>query len=372
MPIDFLDCNKNMFYYKVFYLLLLSTITLFPLSLENKYPSYSYVFHEFDIDSSYLYDEEFLHFVKKNEQGLKRFYTRSLSRGETLLPMMQGLLLEDGVSDLFIYLSMIESGFSTHIVSPKKAVGLWQFMPATARQYNLSVCKDYDERCNAVSATSAAIRYLNKLHKQFGKWYLAAMAYNCGEGCMQRAIKKAGTDDLSILTSNQLKYLPKETRDYIKKILLIAMIGESSLLGFDDMSTSINGLVEVEIDSLTSIKKIAKIIKMDTKKLLSLNSSYIDGKIPKNKDFYSLLIPIEKIYAFYLRYEIPNIPERKEKSHMLTHQVKMGETLENIAKLYHADVDEIRVANHLEYPFLRLNSILVIPVSQKIFEDISP
>lgn len=199
---------------------LIVTSAIFALSLESKYPSYSYVFNEFDVDTSYIYDEDFVSFVKKNESGLKRFYKRSLIRGEEILPMLQGLLIEDGVSDLFIYLSMIESGFSTDVVSPKKAVGLWQFMPKTARQYNLTVCSTYDERCDTVSATSAAIRYLNKLHKQFGKWYLAAMAYNCGEGCVSRAIKKAGTDDLTILTDDYLKYLPKETRDYIKKSYL--------------------------------------------------------------------------------------------------------------------------------------------------------
>ena len=358
-------------FHKILYVYLITTASLFSLSLENKYPSYAYVFDEFDVDTSYLNNDEFMQFVKKNEYGLKKFYKRSLLRGESLLPMMQGLLMEDGVSDLFIYLSMIESGFSTDIVSPKKAVGLWQFMPATARQYNLTVCKNYDERCDAVSATTAAIKYLNKLHKQFGKWYLAAMAYNCGEGCLQRAIQKARTDDLGILTNNQAKYLPKETRDYIRKILLIAMIGESSLIGFDEVKQNDNALVEVEIANTSSIQSIAKLIKMDAEKLLALNAVYKDGVLPTYKMYHKLLIPIEKVYAFYLRYEIPIPKKIVSRSHIITHKVKMGETLENIARHYDADKDEIRVANHLEYPFLQLESILVIPVSKKIFEQVS-
>ncbi len=350
---------------------IITTATLISLSLENKYPSYNYVFNEFDVDDSYLYNEEFKRFVDKNERGLKQFYKRSLVRGETLLPMLQGLLMEDGVSDLFIYLSMIESGFSTDIVSSKKAVGLWQFMPATARQYNLTVCKNYDERCDATSATTAAMKYLNKLHKQFGKWYLAAMAYNCGEGRLERAIKKAGTDDLSILTNNQNKFLPKETRDYIRKILLIAMIGESSIIGFDNVKENNNGFVEVEVDRSTSIQAVAKMIKMDKQKLLSINKHYTKTKPPTQKPFYTLKIPMEKIYAFYLRYEIPEVKEAEPKSHMITHEVQMGDTLDNIAKLYDANKDEIRVVNHLEYPFLQLNTLLVIPVSQNIFEKMS-
>jgi len=358
-------------FYRFLYVCIIATTSLFPLSLENKYPSYAYVFDEFDVDISYLYNSEFIDFVKKNEHGLKKFYKRSLTRGESLLPMMQGLLIEDGVSDLFIYLSMIESGFSTNIVSPKKAVGLWQFMPATARQYNLTVCQNYDERCDAVSATTAAMKYLTKLHKQFGKWYLAAMAYNCGEGCVERAIKKAKTDDLAVLTNNQSKYLPKETRDYIRKILLIAMIGESSLIGLDEIVSNNNGLIEVEIDNTTSVQSIAKLINIDNKKLLALNAMYKNGILPKNKKYHKLIIPIEKVYAFYLRYEMPTVKEADQRSYIITHQVKMGESLESVAQLYDADKDEIRVANHLEYPFLQLESILVIPVSQKIFEQVS-
>ena len=164
----------------------------FSLSITDKYPSYAYVFAEFGVDESYIYDRDFEQFVLQNEKKIKAFYKRSLSRGKDLLPMMKGYLMDDGLSDLFIYLSMIESGFSPAIVSPKKAVGLWQFMPATAKHYNLSVYNTFDERYDPISSTNAAINYLNKLHRQFGKWYLAAIAYNCGEGRLEKAIKKSG------------------------------------------------------------------------------------------------------------------------------------------------------------------------------------
>ncbi len=350
------------------FLLLIITITgTFALSLEDKYASYVYVFNEFDVDESYLYDDAFISFVQKNEKQLKRFYRRSLERGERLLPMMQGKLMEEGVSDLFIYLSMIESGFNTDIVSSKKAVGLWQFMPATAKDYDLVVCQNYDERCDAKSATVAAVKHLNRLYKVFGKWYLAAMAYNCGEGCVMKAIKRAHTDEISILTDDKLKYLPKETRDYIKKILLIAMIGENSLVGLDEVVESKNQLVEVEIEGSSSLNKIATLIKMDDKELKQLNP-HID--VMQKNSFYKITIPIEKIYAFYLRYELP-IVEKLEKSHMITHRVVWGDTLEILAKKYETDMDEIRVANHLEYPFLTLDTLLVIPITQIVFEKLS-
>lgn len=359
-------------FYRFFFVFALSIHMLLATSLESKYPSYTYVFHEFDVDESYLYNDEFIQFVHAHEKELYSFYKRSLLRGEEILPMVQGKLLEDGVSDLFIYLSMVESGFSTNIESPKKAVGLWQFMPATAKHYQLTVCNSYDERCDAASATTAAIKYLNKLHKQFGKWYLAAMAYNCGEGRLSSAIKKAGSDELAILTDSRFNYLPKETREYIKKILLIAMMGESSAIGLDDTIESDNGFIQVEVDSNTSIATIAKLINVGKADLLSLNPAFIHGKIPKNKAFYTLTIPIEKVYAFYLRYDPPDIQSDSKqevyRSHLVTHAVKLGDTLESIAKHYESDVGKIRVANHLDDPYLVVDTLLVIPVTEKIFE----
>ena len=355
-------------FYKGVLFICVSISFLFASSLQSKYPSYSYVFNEFDVDESYAYNDEFVRFVKTHEKKLKGFYERSLRRGKEILPMMQGQLFDDGVSDLFIYLSMIESGFSTNIVSSKKAVGLWQFMPSTAKRYNLSVNGLYDERCDARSATTAAIKYLNKLHRQFGKWYLAAMAYNCGEGCVSRAIRRAGSNDIEILTDNHLKYLPKETRDYIRKILLIAMIGESSLIRIDEGIQVDSETIQVEVRGGTDIGYIAKLINIDKEVLLGMNHALIDKKVPKNKEFYTLTIPIEKIYAFYLRYDPNQSIQKTTKSHLIAYSVKLGDTLESIAKKYDSDVAEIRLANHLDHAYLKVGMLLVLPVSQKVFQ----
>jgi membrane-bound lytic murein transglycosylase D len=341
--------------------------------MAKTYPSYHYVLNEFDIDKSYIHNDEFSEFVLKNEKKLKLFYKHSLQRGKKILPRMKGLLLGKGISDVFIYLSMIESGFSSSAVSPKKAVGLWQFMPKTAKNYHLTVCDTYDERCDTASATSAAVAYLNKLHKQFGKWYLAALAYNCGEGCVERAIQKAGTDELSILTDNTLKYLPEETRTYIKKILLVAMMGENSTVAFDVMSSKTlrNDLVKVEVKGGTDLKKLAKLLKIKYSVLHKLNSKILGGVVPTKKKRYKITIPIDKIFAFYLRYQIDNNENKTSKSHLISHYVKLGETLESIAKKYHSKSRDIMVVNQLEDEYLSVNQFLVIPVSKKIFEKIS-
>jgi len=354
---------------KTIFIMLLFPLYASSTPLIEKYPSYEYVFSEFGVDESYIYDYDFEEFVLHNEKKIKLFYERSMKRGDALLPVIRENLMDDGLSDLFIYISMVESGFSPAVISVKKAVGLWQFMPATAKHYNLSVCNSFDERCDPVSSTNAAIVYLRKLHKQFGKWYLAVMAYNCGEGRLEKAIKKANSDVLHVLLNNEAKYLPLETREYIKKILLVAMIGESEMLDFEPRSSmDSNNIIQVEVHAGTKLNQLAKRIGMKASELLNLNKQFNKGLVPKEKKLYKIMIPEDKMVNFYMQYELPE--ERKTiKPHLLSHYVKLGETSQSIAKQYYTTSEEIKIVNHLNDDMLELDKLLLIPVSQKLFEE---
>ena len=355
---------------KTIFIMLLFPLYAFSTSLIEKYPSYEYVFSEFGVDESYIYDHDFEEFVLHNEKKITLFYERSMKRGDALLPMIRDNLMDDGLSDLFIYISMVESGFSPAIISVKKAVGLWQFMPATAKHYNLSVCNSFDERCDPVSSTNAAIVYLRKLHKQFGRWYLAVMAYNCGEGRLEKAIKQANSDELHVLIDNDAKYLPLETREYIKKILLVAMIGESDMLDFEPKnSLDSNNIMQVEVLGGTKLNQLAKLIGMKASALLNLNKQFKKGLIPKEKKFYKIMIPEDKMIHFYMKYELPE-EKKMIKPHLLSHYVKLGETAQSIAKQYHTSSEEIKTVNHLNDDMLELDKLLLIPVNQELFEDL--
>ena len=349
-------------------LVTLSSLSLHAITLNKKYTSYRYVFDEFDVPMEYVKDSQFQHFAKSRERGLIKFHKRSMQRGKKILPMIKGSLSGQGVSPLFIYLSMIESGFSTHAVSNKKAAGLWQFMPETARNYKLNnIGSSQDERYNAVRSTKAAIRYLKKLHRQFGKWYLAAMAYNCGEGCVERAIKKAGSKKLSILVDNQAKYLPKETRNYIRKILFIAMIGENKVHKVGKKRRRSSDTIKVEVAGGTKLRALAKAIKIKYSLLKKLNPMYKKGIVPKKRRKYSVTIPLSKIYAFYLRYELAH--KKKEKLYYLSYQVVLGDTVERIAKKFHVKKKDLIEENHLSNEFLELKQFLIIPTTQKLFDS---
>ncbi len=358
--------------YKLLFIILFLPIVSVSNILVEKYPGYSYVFNEFGIEESYIYNDTFIKFVLKNEKNIQNFYENSMIRGKNILPLLKENLIIDGLSDLFIYISMVESGFSPNIISSKKAVGLWQFMPATAKHYNLQVNSSIDERCDPVNSTNAAIRYLHKLHKQFGKWYLAIMAYNCGEGRLQTAINRAGSKELSVLLSEDKKYLPKETRDYIKKILLASMIGENKLIQYTPTDNLNSNNYLVKIKAGTRLRKIARLINMKPSELLKLNKQFKSAVIPKDREYYDLAVPEDKMILFYMRYEPFENRCKKDlevSKHFVSYYVKLGDTLESIAKKYKTDAMQIKVVNNLEDIFLEIDKLLLIPVSEELFDD---
>lgn len=129
-----------------------------------------------------------------------------------------------GMPKDLVFLAMIESGGVASAKSPVGARGLWQFMAPTAREYGLSS----SERLDPEKSTDAALTYLAKLHDRFGSWYLAAAAYNVGQGRVAKEMKRAtgstkGTDaDYYRIASR----LPQETRDYVPKMIAAARIAK--------------------------------------------------------------------------------------------------------------------------------------------------
>jgi len=325
----------------------------------KKYPSYAYVLAEFDIESEYVYDDEFESFVKSYYKSLERFYTKSIKRGDIFVPLIKRGLIENSLSDLLVYVSIVESGLVSDIKSYKKAVGLWQFIPSTAKVYKLQIDNCYDDRCDPDIATQAAIKHFKHLYKKFGKWYLAILAYNCGEGRVTRAIKQARSEDLRTLIDEHNRYLPKESRDYIRKILLVAFIGESKENWFEVYYPDI---VKVEVASSTDLKDIAKLLDIPFVKLLRLNSKYKGGILPDKRYTYEIIIPEDKMVTFYKNYQMP--PKVIKKSFFISYYVKLGDTLEIIAKRFDTTVEDIKIANHLDEDYLSVGQLLIIPTNK--------
>jgi len=167
--------------------------------------------------------------VKRLTTSLKGDFQLSLTRMDKYDDMISAKLDERKMPRELIYLAMIESNFNPTAKSRVKAVGMWQFMSATARQFGLTVGRHVDERKDPAKATDAALTYLAQLHDRFGSWYLAAAAYNSGQGTVSKAMKKVlgrtkGTDEDFFRIA---KALPKETRDYVPKLIASAKVGSN-------------------------------------------------------------------------------------------------------------------------------------------------
>jgi membrane-bound lytic murein transglycosylase D len=173
--------------------------------------------------------------IKRFTTDQRRSFATYLDRMTKYEPMIAEKLEKRDMPQGLIYLAMIESGFNPTAKSRVAATGLWQFMRPTAREYGLKVSGRTDERKNAARSTDAALEYLADLHDRFGSWYLAAAAYNTGQGRVARIMKQVtgrekGTDaDFYRIASR----LPKETREYVPKLVAAARIGaEPEKYGF--------------------------------------------------------------------------------------------------------------------------------------------
>ena len=175
--------------------------------------------------------------IKRFTTDQRGSYATYLSRMTKYERMITSKLAAKGMPQGLIYLAMIESGFNPTAKSPVQARGLWQFMSPTAKQYGLTVNRKMDERVNPARSTDAAVKYLSSLYDRLGSWYLAAAAYNSGEGTVLRALKKTtgqtrGTDADYYRIAHAL---PKETRDYVPKMIAAARIGNNlARYGFAD------------------------------------------------------------------------------------------------------------------------------------------
>ncbi len=276
-------------------------------NIRSDFPSYNYILTEFDIEESFIDNPEFQHFVQKNQHNFRKRYINAIKRGGLIVPTLREMMYERDISPLFLYLSMVESAFKPEATSRTGAGGLWQFVEVTGREQHLKISKNLDERFDPIRSTDAAIKYLYKMNSNLDKWYLTAMAYNCGNGCVNKSILKAGSKDLGRLISPQNNFIKEETRNYIQKILLMAMIGENYLFTDNDRLGNMlstlpdDKIVPVQVRSGESLSSLASILNMNKYYLEKINAHLKNGHAPYVRG-YRINIPKSKIQMFNARY----------------------------------------------------------------------
>ena len=143
-----------------------------------------------------------------------------LKRTTRWFPVMEPIMEQYGLPEDFKYLAMIESEL-TNVVSPSKAVGFWQFLESTGKEYGLEINKEVDMRYNVEKETVAACKYLKESYRKFGSWTSSAAAYNCGNGRISRTMDEQRVDSYYDMR------LPEETQRYVFRILALKLITEN-------------------------------------------------------------------------------------------------------------------------------------------------
>lgn len=216
-----------------------------------------------------------------------------IKRANRYFPVIEPILKANGIPDDFKYLAVIESHLDPRIVSPARAAGMWQFMEATAKQYQLTVTPTVDERYHVERATEAACRYLREAYAKYGDWISVAASYNAGMGRISSEYTRQ--NEASALNL----WLVEETSRYVYRIFAIKQIFENPykygfVLHAKDLYRPISCekvIVSNDIPDLVAFAKSHNITYADLKRF---NPWLRDTKLVVNEKSFAILIPNKK------------------------------------------------------------------------------
>ena len=260
-------------------------------------------------------------------------------------------------------LPIIESAYNPIARSNMKAVGLWQFIPSTGKNYGLKQNWWKDERSNVILSTNASLNYLEKLYKQFGTWELALAGYNAGEGKVAREIKKnkrrkRPTDYYTIS-------LPRETDEYVSKLIAMKHIIQNPSKFNVDVPYIPNApyFGEVTLTEQMDIDLILKLADISSEEFELLNAHHKRPLIPKEQEPTIILLPKYKIETYN-----KNLAEHNEPlSNWVLYKPKRKESIMKVAKRFDINLSTFKRINSLNGRVtFRRNSTVLIPKSNAL------
>jgi len=293
-----------------------------------------------------------LMFYMRTRNGV---FDRWLHRAGYYLPMTTQMFADSGLPRDLAYLPIIESGFNPYAYSRAHAAGIWQFIPSTGRVYGMRQNYWIDERRDPIKSTEGAIKYLRKLYNDFGDWHTALASYNCGEGGMSRAIRRAnGNNNYWELQ------LPKETMNYIPLFLGAVLITRNpDVFDFALQDSVIFDPDTVMINDCIEMKTIAEGIGISLDTLTMLNPHILHWATPP--DMPNVRIYLPKGYAGKFRDFYAELPdEKKTKYHR--YKVQSGDNIQSIARKFKVSAETIRKANNMNDNAVAAGRYLIIPV----------
>jgi membrane-bound lytic murein transglycosylase D len=297
-------------------------------------------------------DREVRFFAKHPE-----YLDRTFKRGERYLHHIVNEIEARKMPLELALLPVVESAFNPVAYSRARASGLWQFIPGTGRRYGLKQNWYYDGRRDVISATTAALDYLEFLVAEFdGDWLLAVAAYNCGEANIARAIKKnraAGkpTDFFSLK-------LPRETRAYVPKLLAMRRIVHDPAahgLAFAPIPDQ-PYFAKVDVAGQIDLHVAAELAELAPEEMLALNPAF-NHWVTDPDGPHQLLVPVDR-YARFTEAVAALPPEKRVR--VVYHHVRKGDTLGAIADKYGVSIAAIKNANKIRGTLIRPGQDLLI------------
>lgn len=287
----------------------------------------------------------------------KRAVMAGFKRAGRYAPMIRRILDEEGLPQELIHMAQAESGFLPRAVSRKRATGMWQFVRDRGNEYGLKQTSMTDDRLDPERATRAAARHLRDLYAQFGDWYLAIAAYNCGPGNVDRGIQRTGYADFWELYKRNV--LPRETANYLPIILALTIMAKNPAdYGLDEIVPDPPVVYDtVMTESPTHLALIADITEQPLLAIRELNPAVLKLVAPAN---YVVRVP--KGTAGAVVAALQSVPETK-RAHWRVHRVGSSDTVAAIARQYRTTEKQIQLANGGALSSPEAGDLVVVPVS---------
>ena len=257
-----------------------------------------------------------------------------LEKGSRYEPMIREKLRAANIPEDMYYLALVESGFDQHAYSRAAAVGMWQFMTATARGTGLRVDWWIDERRDPVRSTDAAVKFLGWLREQFGSLYLAAAAYNGGPARVSRGLSRLGDDldggsrDDAFFALADNNYLRGETKNYVPQLIAAALIGkEPAKYGMKLRTLPRFAYDSVWVPASTPLAAIAKASGAPMDSIRELNPQVLRGVTPPGARFLAR-VPVGYAAGFDSAFSALDAAVRTPYTRV---EAKKGQTMASIA-----------------------------------------
>ena len=290
-----------------------------------------------DLDSPLVADRQAWYLNRPDL--LKRIFERSRRYLHHIVEELE----KRGMPTELALLPVVESSFNPLAYSSARALGMWQFIPATGKTYKLQQNAWFDQRRDIVASTDAALDYLQTIYEMHGDWHLALASYNWGENAVGRAVEK--NRKLGLPTDYAHLKMPVETSYYVPKLQAIKnIIDQPQLFGITlDPIPNRPYFGTVEFNDNMDIALAARLAEIPVEEFIALNPAYSRPVMPTAANS-PMVIPADKVQTFLANLQ-RHQAEDKPLSAWITHVLKTGEKLDSVAKRYGMNVVRLKQLN---------------------------